>query len=291
MSSQSIYVIPAIDRWRLALAGHLKINCDAAYYKHSLMESIVVVVCDSHGKLVEGRTQSVLAPSTLQEEAYAIQLACLVSQGLYRSQWKLKVIINRILVNFSSMETKKDKHLLEKSSSFAFGDAEQDNHDREHDQQDPDRNPKLNPNKDHHQNNATNNSELPTEIEPKQESNKAENKYEFTTQNIEESPPPPPDFGKVSEEIDHFIHAVSNIKDQESDLPKVPDAVEQFAFLAKEKIANYDSIESPVKWNQLSKEDTLSFLDRLLKVTALLTVFSSELKYASSNWVSIQSQL
>ncbi|KAI8032788.1 Exocyst complex component EXO70B1 [Camellia lanceoleosa] len=184
------------------------------------------------------------------------------------------------------METEKDKHLPEKSGSSASRDAEQDNHD----QQDPDPNPKLNPDKDHHhQNNATDNSELPTETKPKQESTEeAENKEEETiTENIEESPPPPPppDLGKVSEEIDQFIHALSSIKDQESDLPEVPDVVEQFAFLSEEKVANYDSIESPVKWNQLSEEDSLSFLevvDRLSKLTASLTVFSSESKYASS---------
>ena len=81
MSSQSVPVIPAIDRWRPTLAGHLKINCDAAYCKHSSMASIVVVVRDSHGKLVEGKTQSLLA-FVLQAKAYAIRLACLVSQAL-----------------------------------------------------------------------------------------------------------------------------------------------------------------------------------------------------------------
>ncbi|PSR87456.1 Exocyst complex component EXO70B1 like [Actinidia chinensis var. chinensis] len=180
------------------------------------------------------------------------------------------------------METEKDKHLPEKSPSFAS--REDQDHDNQHHVPDPN----MNPEQDHHQNNDDNNTENPessTEAEPKSENIEAENKEEEATErNVEESPPPP-DFSEVCVEIDQFISDLSSAKCQESDPPDVPKVVEQFAFLMEAKIANYDSTESPMKWNQLSDGDSSSFLeavDQVSKLTISLTAFSSESKYNSS---------
>ncbi|GFY87144.1 exocyst subunit exo70 family protein C2 [Actinidia rufa] len=184
------------------------------------------------------------------------------------------------------METQRDKHLPENSPSFASRDAAQDNQD--HPNPNPNPNPNLNPDQDHHQSNDDNNTENPessTKAESNSENTEAENKEEEATEvNIEESPPPP-DFSEVCEEIDQFISALSSPKCQESDPPDVPKVVEQFAFLIEAKMANYDLTESPMKWNQLSDEDSSSFLeavDRVSKLTMSLTAFSSESKYNSS---------
>ncbi|XP_057491940.1 exocyst complex component EXO70B1-like [Actinidia eriantha] len=178
------------------------------------------------------------------------------------------------------METQKDKHLPENSPSFASRDAAQDNQDHP--------NPNLNPDQDHHQSNDDNNTENPessTKAESNSENTEAENKEEEATEvNVEESPPPP-DFSEVCEEIDQFISALSSPKCQESDPPDVPKVVEQFAFLIEAKMANYDLTESPMKWNQLSDEESSSFLeavDRVSKLAMSLIAFSSESKYNSS---------
>ncbi|GFS34350.1 exocyst subunit exo70 family protein C2 [Actinidia rufa] len=110
-------------------------------------------------------------------------------------------------------------------------------------------------------------------------------KREAAEINVEESLPPPPDFSEVCVEIDQFISDLSSAKCQEYDPPDVPKVVEQFAFLMEAKIANYDLTESPMKWNQLSDEDSSSFLeavDQVSKLTISLTAFSSESKYNSS---------
>lgn len=104
----------------------------------------------------------------------------------------------------------------------------------------------------------------------------------------EETPPPPPDLDKVSEEIDKFISDLSSLKtadDDEFEPLEIPEFVEQFAFLVEARIANYDSGESPVKWSQLNEEDSSSFLeivDRVSKLSTSICKFNSQSSYASS---------
>ncbi|KAL6960394.1 hypothetical protein U1Q18_038159 [Sarracenia purpurea var. burkii] len=181
------------------------------------------------------------------------------------------------------METEKDKHKPEKSGSFDSRDAAgQDNHDHD-DRHEPDANSNLDPDHDHQENNETDNTknlESPKEDQPESETTEVENKEEEATAVDVEVSPPPADFDDVCEEIDQFISALSSAKGQEgTDPPEVPDVVEQFAFLAEAKIANYDSTESPMKWIRHSEEHSSSFLelvDRVSKLASSLCEISSE---------------
>ncbi|GFY85130.1 exocyst subunit exo70 family protein C1 [Actinidia rufa] len=186
------------------------------------------------------------------------------------------------------METEKDKHPPEKSSSFVSRDPIQENHEPG-----PDPKTNLDPDQDRHQNHDIENStpsEPPTEPEPEpnpeateeEEENKEEEETDAT--NAEESHPPP-NFNQVCEEIDRFISVLSRAKGDESDPPDVSEVVEQFAFLVEAKISNYDPSESTTKWIHLSGDDSCSFLesvDRVSKLTNSLCEFSSESKYAPS---------
>ncbi|KAF7129152.1 hypothetical protein RHSIM_Rhsim10G0003800 [Rhododendron simsii] len=190
------------------------------------------------------------------------------------------------------MEWEKDKqHHPEKSHSFSPRDtAGQDNNDHHHHPSDP--NPNLQPEQDpDHTNDTTNaaNSESPKEADSKPDNTESEEKEDDKEEGIgettEEESHPPPDFDQVCQEIDQFISTLSTAKGCESDPPELPEAMEHFPFLVEAKIANYDSTESLMKWNQLSEEDSSLFLvtvDRLSKLITSLTSFSSESSYASS---------
>ncbi|PIN20757.1 Exocyst component protein [Handroanthus impetiginosus] len=104
---------------------------------------------------------------------------------------------------------------------------------------------------------------------------------------LQESPPPPLplDLSKLSEEIDQYISALSTSKGQESIPPDVPNSAEQYAILVEAKVADYDSIDSPIKWSRLTEEDSASFLEAVTRISSLskaLSKFSSEFKYAYS---------
>ncbi|XP_052195406.1 exocyst complex component EXO70B1-like [Diospyros lotus] len=105
----------------------------------------------------------------------------------------------------------------------------------------------------------------------------------------QESPPPPspPDSRELCQRIDDFISALSATKPDapSSTLPDVPEIMKEFAFLVEAKIANFDSSDNPMKWAQLSAEDSSSFLEdagRLTNLKISLSAFSSEPKYAAS---------
>lgn len=103
--------------------------------------------------------------------------------------------------------------------------------------------------------------------------------------NLEECPPSPLDLNKLSEEIDQYICTLSTSKGDESTPLDVPNFVEQFAIMVEAKIGEYDSSDSPVKWNRLTEEDSVSFLESITRLSSLskaLSEFSSENKYADS---------
>ncbi|XP_052190962.1 exocyst complex component EXO70B1-like [Diospyros lotus] len=92
---------------------------------------------------------------------------------------------------------------------------------------------------------------------------------------LEESHPPP-DYGRVCQEIDRFILAVSSSSGGE---PDVPECVEQFAVLVEAKIESCVS----VKWSRFPEENSSSFLDavdRVWKLLNSLAKFSLESKFA-----------
>ncbi|CAI9111627.1 OLC1v1011889C1 [Oldenlandia corymbosa var. corymbosa] len=101
---------------------------------------------------------------------------------------------------------------------------------------------------------------------------------------------PPPDLPKVSQEIDHYITSLlSSLKQDVSSSSSAPETVpicvEQFAVLFEAKIDEYDSVDSPVKWNRLTDEDSESFLDaihRISKLYSALCEFSSDCQFAYS---------
>ncbi|KAL8474889.1 hypothetical protein ACS0TY_031342 [Phlomoides rotata] len=99
----------------------------------------------------------------------------------------------------------------------------------------------------------------------------------------EELPPSPFDLKKVSEEIDQYIATLS---DESAPADSVPVLVERFGFLVETKTADYDSGDGPVRWSQLSEEDSASFLESITRVSSLLKAlscrFSSDQRYASS---------
>lgn len=180
------------------------------------------------------------------------------------------------------MESDKDKpHHPDKSHSSSPRDAPgQENNDHEIRKEDPD-----------HSNDTITNSESPKEADSKPENTKSEKKEgdeeeeEKTGETTEEESHPPPDFDQVCQEIDQFISALSTANGRESDPPELPEAMEHFPFLVEAKIANYDSAESLTKWNQLSESDSsllLETVDRVSKLMASLTAFSSESSYAPS---------
>ncbi|KAK6153224.1 hypothetical protein DH2020_012863 [Rehmannia glutinosa] len=107
--------------------------------------------------------------------------------------------------------------------------------------------------------------------------------------NLEEdrSSPLPLDLEKLSEEIDQFILTLSTSKgdDESTPPPDVPHFVEQFAVMVEAKVGDYDSSDNPVKWNQLTEEDSASFLEAIKRLSSLsntLSEFSSDNKYANS---------
>ncbi|KAL2456965.1 exocyst subunit exo70 family protein C2 [Abeliophyllum distichum] len=193
------------------------------------------------------------------------------------------------------MDTGKEKsNIPEKSQSFVSRNNEKDEK-KEGNQPDSDQN--------HPQNNEITTAEAQepppdgaTEVEQdnvageaKQDNVAADPETEIkegeeaTDLKNEESSPLPPDLNKVSEEIDQYISNLSSSKQDDSNPPDVPIFVEHFAVLVEAKIEDYDYSDSPVKWIQLSKEDSTSFLDsvnRVCRLSSALSEFSSEYKYA-----------
>lgn len=102
---------------------------------------------------------------------------------------------------------------------------------------------------------------------------------------FEQSSPLPPDIGKITDEIDLFISSLLTSQTEASSPPDVPISIEQFLVLFEDKIEEYDSGDSPVKWSQLTDEDSALFLEALNRVSSLLKAlskFSSQYKYAYS---------
>ncbi|KAL8049170.1 hypothetical protein ABFX02_06G003600 [Erythranthe guttata] len=119
------------------------------------------------------------------------------------------------------------------------------------------------------------NSENALDSEIKEEKEKEEEEEE-------EKPALPPDLNKIVEEIDQFI---AQLIDDTTGPPDLPISVEQFVVLMEAKIEDYDSVDTPVKWGQLSAEDSSSFLENVNRVSSLsktLSKFSSDYKYAYS---------
>ncbi|KAF5958629.1 hypothetical protein HYC85_005854 [Camellia sinensis] len=188
------------------------------------------------------------------------------------------------------METEKDKHLTEKSSSFASKDSKQSDseHDHDHDPKSkPDPDQEHEPEKGTDDSTPSDSEPPPKEDDPNSEKTEVDNKEDEAT---EEESPPPPDFDKVCEEIDQFISSLSRAKsgdddndDEESNPPDVPHVMDQFAFLVEANIANYDPSERSMKWSHLSEADSSLFfesVDRISKLTNILRKFSSDSKYA-----------
>lgn len=101
----------------------------------------------------------------------------------------------------------------------------------------------------------------------------------------EECSPMPPDIIRVSEEMDNFITCLSLAKDTTEAPPDIPICVEQFAVLVEARIEDYESSDPPVRWSQLSFEESNLFLEsvcRISKVSNWLCKFQSESKYAYS---------
>ncbi|KAL8538500.1 hypothetical protein ACS0TY_000491 [Phlomoides rotata] len=102
---------------------------------------------------------------------------------------------------------------------------------------------------------------------------------------FEESSPLPPDIRKITEEIDLYISSLLTSQGEASIPPDVPISIEQFLVLFEDKIEEYDSGDSPVKWSRLTDEDSMLFLEALNRVSSLskaLSKFSSQYKYAYS---------
>ncbi|XAR52034.1 hypothetical protein NMG60_11006878 [Bertholletia excelsa] len=168
------------------------------------------------------------------------------------------------------METERDKHIPDK-----------DYHDKEHHHISSSCDDLNNLRKDHHPNNDSDNAE-PTKSPPQLEIVETQIKEEQGK--IEESYSPP-DFGKICEDIDQFISALSLSKDSGSQPPELPEVVEQFASFAEARIGKYDSRERPRKWIQLSDEGSSSLLevvDRIWKLKTSLGAFPLETMYALS---------
>ncbi|KAL7220993.1 hypothetical protein ACSBR1_023031 [Camellia fascicularis] len=186
------------------------------------------------------------------------------------------------------METEKDKHLTEKSSSFASKDSKQSDSEHDHDPKSkPDPDQEHEPEKGTDDSTPSDSEPPPKEDDPNSEKTEVDNKEDEAT---EEESPPPPDFDKVCEEIDQFISSLSRGKsgdddndDEESNPPDVPHVMDQFAFLVEANIANYDPSERSMKWSHLSEADSSLFfesVDRISKLTNILRKFSSDSKYA-----------
>ncbi|KAK2968777.1 hypothetical protein RJ640_028170 [Escallonia rubra] len=169
------------------------------------------------------------------------------------------------------METDKEKSLPEKSPSFSSRNESNKNE---------------NPCDDHDQSPESQNNPQPSE--PTAANPETENAVEEQPTDVEDSSSPlPPDLNTLSEEIDQFISALSSSNpDHESEPPEVPESLGQFAVLVEAKVANYDSGDGPpVRWTQLTDEDSSTFVEaveRVSKLSTLLRKFSSEPKYASS---------
>ncbi|KAL7256225.1 hypothetical protein ACSBR1_010201 [Camellia fascicularis] len=62
--------------WRHPAVGKFKINCDVAIQKGLDRASIVVILRDSNGRLLDGLVKKTMHSSSLQGEALTCRLAC-----------------------------------------------------------------------------------------------------------------------------------------------------------------------------------------------------------------------
>lgn len=119
----------------------------------------------------------------------------------------------------------------------------------------------------------------PDDGEPKEESENKTNE-----QDDENADQQAPDIVKVTDEIDGFVTLLSShTGDDDEEPPEIQDSLEKFAFVAEAKIANYDMMDNPVKWSQLSEEETTSLLEnvaRIHKLCVSLAKFSKHSNYA-----------
>ncbi|XP_028110248.1 uncharacterized protein LOC114308781 [Camellia sinensis] len=86
--AQNGSVRPALGsvRWTPPDQGHYKLNCDASFAKDCSKTSLVVILRDWRGNLVDGTTTMVHVSSTIQSEARAVRMAYAFSQTLNFSQ-------------------------------------------------------------------------------------------------------------------------------------------------------------------------------------------------------------
>lgn len=108
-----------------------------------------------------------------------------------------------------------------------------------------------------------------------------------TETNDVEADQQPPDLVQVTDEIDQFITLLSSDKDDDDDNepPKILESLEQFAFLAEAKIANYDVSDNLVKWSELPEELSTALLENVARIHKLyvsLSKFSSHSEYAAT---------
>ncbi|EPS69176.1 hypothetical protein M569_05589, partial [Genlisea aurea] len=107
---------------------------------------------------------------------------------------------------------------------------------------------------------------------------------------LEKAIPPPLDLERVSQEIEVYISALNDCRKDGGESssaagPDVPIVVEQYAMLVEAKIGEYDSVDSPVKWSDLTAEETASFIQAICCLSSLskgLSDFASDFKFAYS---------
>lgn len=105
-------------------------------------------------------------------------------------------------------------------------------------------------------------------------------------ESVAKSSPLPPDLANISNEVDKYISSLLDAKGGGgSTPPDVPIIIEQFLVLVEEKMDDYDSGDSLVKWSRLNEEDAAWFLEAVDRISSLsrgFAKFSSDYKYAYS---------
>lgn len=164
------------------------------------------------------------------------------------------------------MEPDKETNAPENSDSSIKDESPDGNNSEKKDEQ-----------QDHSAERETTDDSKPSDGEQKEEAEKNHGDDDHADQQ-------PPDIIKVTDEIDQFVsRLLSDNVDDDNEPPKIPDSLEQYAFLAEAKITNYDAMDSPVKWNMLPEAESASLLEhvsRIYKLTVSLAKFSSHSDYA-----------
>ncbi|KAL7257686.1 hypothetical protein ACSBR1_003912 [Camellia fascicularis] len=104
MRHQFLNHISLSSEWHPPPSGSFKINCDVATLKGSDQASIVAVLQDSQGKILDGLTQKVSIVSVLQGEALACHLACQLASSLNLSRVEIAGD-NKLVIHLSVLES------------------------------------------------------------------------------------------------------------------------------------------------------------------------------------------